>query len=76
MKVSEVAKRLEVSPALVYSLCAVGKLKCHRIGLGRGCIRVSEEQLLAFLAGAEPITKLVVLPPPVRRIKLKHLKLN
>ncbi|HWE36402.1 MAG TPA: helix-turn-helix domain-containing protein [Isosphaeraceae bacterium] len=49
----EAAARLEVSPSLVYQLVAVGKLRCTRHGLGRGCIRISEQQLAEYLAGAK-----------------------
>lgn len=49
LTVSEVADRLRVSPSTVYSLVESGVLECHRIGLGRGTIRVSEEQLQQFL---------------------------
>jgi excisionase family DNA binding protein len=53
MTVKQAAERLEVSPQLVYALIAAGRLGCTRHGLGRGCIRISEEQLAAYLAGAE-----------------------
>jgi excisionase family DNA binding protein len=49
--VQQVAERLEVSPQLVYALVAAGKLACTRHGLGRGVIRISEEQLAEYLAG-------------------------
>ena len=74
MRVREVAERLEVSVATVYALVASGKLKCYRVGMGRGCIRVSAEQLAEYLAGAEPKTS--ILPAPVRHPKLKHLRVN
>jgi excisionase family DNA binding protein len=50
--VQQVAERLEVSTQLVYALVAAGKLTCTRHGLGRGVIRISEEQLAEYLAGA------------------------
>ncbi len=70
MNVRQAAERLEVSPSTVYGLVAAGRLKCTRIGLKRGCIRISEQQIPEFLAGAEPIK-----PPstPTRRITLRHL---
>lgn len=49
LKVKEVAERIGVSVACVYGLIASVKLACHRIGVGRGTIRVSEEQLRAYL---------------------------
>jgi excisionase family DNA binding protein len=49
--VAEIARQLKLSPACVYSLCATGRLKHHRLGLGRGTIRVTEEQFTEFLEG-------------------------
>jgi len=70
MKVRQAAERLEVSPGTVYGLVAAGRLKCTRIGLKRGCIRISEQQVAEFLAGAEPIKPASA---PARRITLRHL---
>jgi excisionase family DNA binding protein len=53
MTVKQAAERLEISPSLVYSLVSAGKLPCTRHGLGRGCIRISEEQLAEYRKGAE-----------------------
>lgn len=53
--VNEIAIQLAVSKAVVYRLIDSGKLKCHRIGLGRGAIRVSEAQLKAFLDSSESL---------------------
>ena len=50
MKVNEVAQALSVSNSLVYQLIAAGKLPCHRIGTGRGAIRVNRDDLEAFLS--------------------------
>lgn len=73
-KIAEVAKRLRISLACVYALVESGRLACYRIGVGRGTIRISEEQLQAFLDSAEqdsmaPTTHprakdFVFLPPP------------
>ena len=52
MRVPDVAKRLEVSKSTVYALIDAGKLRCTRHGLGRGAIRISEEQLAAYLETA------------------------
>ena len=76
MTIREAAKRLEVSQALVYSLVASGKLRSHRIGNGRGVLRISEEQILAYLMGTEstpPSSASVSVS--VSRPKLKHLRL-
>ena len=48
-KVPDVAKRLNCSNSTVYGLVDSGKLVCHRIGRGRGTVRVSEEDLTTYL---------------------------
>ena len=47
--VKEVAKRLEISQSLVYQLVAAGKLRGIRHGMGRGCIRIGEEDIADYL---------------------------
>ncbi len=54
MKVREAAKRLEVSSSIVYGLCAQGRLPHVRVGLGRGTIRISEDDLKSFLETCRP----------------------
>jgi excisionase family DNA binding protein len=51
--VKEAAKRLEISPSLVYLLISEGKLRCVRHGIGRGVIRITEEQLEQYIRQAE-----------------------
>jgi len=51
--VREVAKQLGVSLAVIYRLIENGDLKAHRIGLGRGTIRISESQLSDYLHSSE-----------------------
>ena len=46
LRVSAVALRLGISRTLVYGLVEKGRLKCYRIGLGRGGLRFSEEDLI------------------------------
>ncbi len=72
VRVKDAAKRLEVSPATIYALVASGRLRCHRIGIGRGAIRIGEDQLAEFLSGAVPAVN--VPPAPEARVKLKHLR--
>jgi len=77
LKVSEVSRRLNVSQGCVYELIARGRLPCHRIGLGRGAIRVLEEDLNRFLAATrrEKGEEAPRLPrPPKTSISFKHLK--
>lgn len=67
MRVREVAERLEISHSLVYLLISEGRLRCTRHGLGRGTIRISEDQLAEYQEGAHG--------KPVRE-ELKHLKMS
>ncbi len=53
LKVNEAAKELNCSPSLVYQAISDGRLRCHRIGKGQGGIRISREQLEAFLKETE-----------------------
>jgi excisionase family DNA binding protein len=48
--IAEIAKKLRISPACAYALIESGQLPCYRIGIGRGTIRVSDEQLQVYLA--------------------------
>ncbi len=52
MKVAEAAKRLEVSQGCVYQLIASGKLRCMRIGVKKGTIRIAESDLTEFIESA------------------------
>jgi excisionase family DNA binding protein len=72
MRVREAARLLEVSPSTVYALIAAGRLRCSRVGLGRGVIRISQEQLADYLRAAEPAPA----QPPAPRARLKHLRLS
>ena len=69
LTVKQVAARLALSPSQVYALCASGKLPHHRFsGQGRGAIRVTEEQLAAFIE-ASVFTSKASLP------ELRHIRL-
>ena len=72
LTVIEVAARLRVSRTCVYQLVERGQLCCHRIGLGRGAIRVSEADLAAYIescrgAGVKGASL------PLDSVELKHL---
>lgn len=73
MTVKQAAERLEISPSLVYSLVAGGKLRYCRVGHGRGRIRIPEDAIGEYLARCtfgvreeKPAASL----PPLRHIKL------
>jgi excisionase family DNA binding protein len=49
LTVKQVSERLNCSKALVYALCGQGLIKHIRFGLGRGTIRIEENDLLDFI---------------------------
>ena len=52
LTVKHAAQILNVSQGLIYALCAQGKLEHERYGLGRGTIRIREDALAKYQAGA------------------------
>jgi excisionase family DNA binding protein len=73
LNVREVAERLRVSATCVYQLIEQGRMACHRIGIGRGAIRVSEDDLEEFIDGCrEKRNEGAKLPP--HSVRLRHLK--
>jgi excisionase family DNA binding protein len=78
LKVSQIAERLNCSNSTVYALVEGKKLGCHRIGNGRGAIRVSEDDLQTYLESnhvVPPNRGGEITPPPRPRVKLKHIRL-
>ncbi len=73
--VKEAALRLSCSADLVYQLCGAGRLRHVRLGMGRGRIRIREEDIEEFLRGASvgPV-KMVTESPIAPPVKLKHLQ--
>ena len=55
LTVKQVAERLGVSNASVYRLIEAGQLSAHRIGVGRGTLRVSEAALESYLRSVEVV---------------------
>ena len=68
LTVADVAKKLCCSRSLIYALVGSGRLPHHRLGLGRGTIRVTEAQLEAFLEGT------AVTPAPSQPEELRHIR--
>lgn len=73
MTVKQAAQQLQVCSGSVYGLLLAGKLKCYRIGSGRGVYRISDEHLREYLAAAERGV-VAEKSPPARRVGLKHLR--
>ena len=74
MKVREAARRLEVSTATIYNLVASGKLRCSRVGVGRGVIRIQEDHLAEYLRRSEPVSRQS--PIAASSVRLKHVRLG
>ena len=74
LTIHEVAAILKVSKSLVYGMIASGKIACHRIGNGRGAIRVRREDLEQFIADCR--VEAEISPARISQPKLKHLRLK
>ena len=48
LTVQKAAEKLGVSPRTIYDLCGSGRLKCQRIGGGRGTIRIRPADLDSY----------------------------
>jgi len=75
LTVQEAAGRLKVSESTIYALIKAGRLRSHRVGLGRGVIRISESAIVDYLATtvSEPVAEVSKLS---RRPRLKHISLS
>ena len=77
LKPRQLAERLNVSLSTVYSLVETGRIACHRIGVGRGAVRVSEEQLAEYLESTRRETREPTERRSVSRLpQLKHVRLK
>ena len=75
--VREAADRLNVSEKTIRNLLKSGKLDYHRIGAGRGVIRISEEALNRHLDDCE-VKGDETFRPRIRRerLSLRHIRLK
>ena len=72
--VKQTAERLGVSASLVYGLCAAGRLRHERHGLGRGTIRVPADALDEYRrAQTVPAPNRVGPAPAPKPASFKHL---
>lgn len=74
LTVRDAAHQLKVSCATIYALIKSGRLSCHRVGTGRGVIRISAEQIARYLQQSVPCeaTKSGQQTP---RPRLRHIRL-
>jgi excisionase family DNA binding protein len=80
LTVKQVADRLGISPALVYSLCARQRIRHERHGLGRGVIRVPEDAIDEYRHSRTVVVYTgdsTEAPAPRREpVRLLHLRLK
>jgi len=79
LTVKQVAEQLGVSAACIYQLVGSGKLSAHRIGLGRGAIRISESDLTEFVESSRKEKRPGVPAAPLKQksgAAFKHLQLD
>lgn len=78
LTVTDVADRLRLSVALIYSMVNAGTLPALRVGNGRGSIRFREQDVLDYLTDCSVIGKRKQQPAQrhrkrVKQSQLKHL---
>jgi len=75
MTVKVAAERMGISDSLVYELCACGSLPHVRIGRpgSRGCIRITDADINAFLASQKVGGSAPSKPPPKQEKVFKHV---
>ena len=73
LTVCEAATLLNVSSSLIYHLIDSRKLSCHRIGAGRGTIRIRKEDLDEYLSACR--SDRIDETPQASVPRLKHIKL-
>ena len=72
--VKQAAEKLNVSQSTVYALVSSGQLKCHRIGVGRGVIRISQPAIDNYLNACAAHVE-AQFKRRAARPQLKHIKL-
>lgn len=75
LRVKQVAALLGVSAPCVYAIVREGKLACHRIGVGRGAVRIRRSDLDAYLESCRVSKNEGQRVSPTPR-GLKHIKLK
>ena len=71
LTVKDAAEQLNVSPNTIYALVSNHRLACNRIGLGRGAIRIAQNDLDAFVQSSKSSGAPESIP---RSSRLKHIK--
>jgi excisionase family DNA binding protein len=75
LTVTQAARRLGVSPSLIYGLVSARKLRFCRIGNGRGRIRIPEDAIEEYLARCTfGVCEQQPPRPTPARLRLRHLR--
>lgn len=72
LTVPQVAERLQLSVALVYSMVSAGSLPALRVGNGRGSIRFREQDVQDYLDDCAVLGRKPKQPQARRSAKPKH----
>ena len=64
-----------MSLSAMYALIEAGKIACHRLGMGKGSIRISQEDLQFYLESCRVGESIKETETP-RRKKLRHISLQ
>lgn len=75
MTVKQAAEELGISASLVYGLCAAGRIRHERHGLGRGTIRIPAEALDEYRHQSTVTGAAAPTQPSPPRVKLSHIRL-
>lgn len=63
----QAARELQLSQSAIYALCESGEIRCLRVGLHRGRIRIAREDLDAYLESCQQAVPLKLEAPRRRR---------
>ncbi|MDZ4783986.1 MAG: helix-turn-helix domain-containing protein [Planctomycetia bacterium] len=71
---AETAELLRVSRSLVYQLIESGRLTAHRLGSGRGAVRLKKADLIRYVDSCRDEASEPARSPVRRPSSLRHLK--
>lgn len=75
LTVAEAARLLKISRSLVYQLIESGRLVVHRLGCGRGALRLKKSDVIDYVDGCRDAACGPARSPVRKPSSLRHLKL-
>ena len=75
LTVKQAADFLTCSVGTVYALCSARRIRCSRVGLGRGKIVISDEAISEYLTSREAGVERVEPSVAPRKMQLRNLSL-